>query len=232
MIRLYSVQVVTRMGGIWAGVGIQGDASLLIRGCPAGDLLRGQVAVGPDAGVAKASAEHVAQVLRPREEGAVADRLLGVGAIDLGVRAVRSSSSHHPRRHPGALARKDEAEQNQVGQQHPPVRAEPLEQPAPVEAVAPARMMWATSAPSNRSRSITNALDQTLSSAGATFTLTPSTLCSVARDRADVLALCGDLTDPGDPDEARGLARVLASAAFPSSPCSATTTTSRARWRR
>jgi Icc-related predicted phosphoesterase len=34
-------------------------------------------------------------------------------------------------------------------------------------------------------------------------------------DRADVLALCGDLTDSGDPEEARGLARVLAGATIP-----------------
>jgi len=34
-------------------------------------------------------------------------------------------------------------------------------------------------------------------------------------DRADVLALCGDLTDSGDPEEARGLARVLAAATVP-----------------
>jgi predicted MPP superfamily phosphohydrolase len=31
-------------------------------------------------------------------------------------------------------------------------------------------------------------------------------------ERADVLALCGDLTDSGDPEEARGLARVHAGA--------------------
>jgi Icc-related predicted phosphoesterase len=34
-------------------------------------------------------------------------------------------------------------------------------------------------------------------------------------ERADVLALCGDLTDSGDPEEARGLARVLATATVP-----------------
>jgi Icc-related predicted phosphoesterase len=34
-------------------------------------------------------------------------------------------------------------------------------------------------------------------------------------ERADVLALCGDLTDTGLPDEARGLARVLGAAAIP-----------------
>jgi Icc-related predicted phosphoesterase len=34
-------------------------------------------------------------------------------------------------------------------------------------------------------------------------------------DRADVLALCGDLTDSGDPEEARGLARVLSAATVP-----------------
>jgi Icc-related predicted phosphoesterase len=34
-------------------------------------------------------------------------------------------------------------------------------------------------------------------------------------DRADVLALCGDLTDSGDPEEARGLARVLSGATVP-----------------
>ena len=34
-------------------------------------------------------------------------------------------------------------------------------------------------------------------------------------ERADVLALCGDLTDSGDPEEARGLARLLASATVP-----------------
>jgi Icc-related predicted phosphoesterase len=34
-------------------------------------------------------------------------------------------------------------------------------------------------------------------------------------ERADVLALCGDLTDSGDPEEARGLARVLAGATVP-----------------
>ena len=41
-------------------------------------------------------------------------------------------------------------------------------------------MMWATSAPSNRSRSMTNALDQMLSSGGATSTWTPRTSRSVA----------------------------------------------------
>ncbi|HKT60044.1 MAG TPA: metallophosphoesterase [Gemmatimonadales bacterium] len=34
-------------------------------------------------------------------------------------------------------------------------------------------------------------------------------------ERADVLALCGDLTDSGEPEEARGLARVLAGSAIP-----------------
>jgi Icc-related predicted phosphoesterase len=34
-------------------------------------------------------------------------------------------------------------------------------------------------------------------------------------ERADVLALCGDLTDNGDPEEARGLARVLGSVTIP-----------------
>ncbi len=34
-------------------------------------------------------------------------------------------------------------------------------------------------------------------------------------ERADVLALCGDLTDNGDPEEARGLARVLSSVTIP-----------------
>jgi Icc-related predicted phosphoesterase len=40
-------------------------------------------------------------------------------------------------------------------------------------------------------------------------------LLTAAAERADVLALCGDLTDTGDPEEARGLARALASAALP-----------------
>jgi len=35
------------------------------------------------------------------------------------------------------------------------------------------------------------------------------TLFDNLAERADVLALCGDLTDSGDPEEARGLARVL-----------------------
>jgi hypothetical protein len=43
-----------------------------------------------------------------------------------------------------------------------------------------ARMMCATSAPSYRSRSITNAFDQMLSSAGATITVTPTTSRSLA----------------------------------------------------
>src|SRR4029078_9080759 len=34
-------------------------------------------------------------------------------------------------------------------------------------------------------------------------------------ERADVLALCGDLTDSGDPEEARGLARVLGGTTIP-----------------
>jgi Icc-related predicted phosphoesterase len=34
-------------------------------------------------------------------------------------------------------------------------------------------------------------------------------------ERADVLALCGDLTDRGDPDEARALARALSSVTIP-----------------
>jgi Icc-related predicted phosphoesterase len=34
-------------------------------------------------------------------------------------------------------------------------------------------------------------------------------------ERADVLALCGDLTDTGEPEEARGLARVLTSVTIP-----------------
>src|SRR5690349_4578860 len=33
--------------------------------------------------------------------------------------------------------------------------------------------------------------------------------------QADVLALCGDLTDRGEPEEARALARVLATASLP-----------------
>ncbi len=42
----------------------------------------------------------------------------------------------------------------------------------------------------------------------------PTLLAQVA-EQADVLALCGDLTDRGEPDEARQLARILASAAVP-----------------
>jgi Icc-related predicted phosphoesterase len=34
-------------------------------------------------------------------------------------------------------------------------------------------------------------------------------------ERADVLALCGDLTDSGEPEEARGLARVLSGTTIP-----------------
>jgi Icc-related predicted phosphoesterase len=41
------------------------------------------------------------------------------------------------------------------------------------------------------------------------------TLLSQVVEQADVLALCGDLTDRGEPDEARELARILASAAVP-----------------
>ena len=58
-----------------------------------------------------------------------------------------------------------------MGQQHPPVRPEPVEDALPVEPVAVGRMMWATSAPSKRSRSMTKALDQSVSSAGAIFTV-------------------------------------------------------------
>jgi Icc-related predicted phosphoesterase len=40
-------------------------------------------------------------------------------------------------------------------------------------------------------------------------------LFSEVVERADVLALCGDLTDSGEPDEARALARALAAATIP-----------------
>ncbi len=43
---------------------------------------------------------------------------------------------------------------------------------------------------------------------------------------ADVLLLWGDSTDYGQPEEARGRARALAVVSIPSSPCTATTTTS------
>jgi Icc-related predicted phosphoesterase len=41
------------------------------------------------------------------------------------------------------------------------------------------------------------------------------TLFDGLAERADVLALCGDLTDSGDPEEARGLARVLGGTTVP-----------------
>ncbi|MGH7526618.1 MAG: metallophosphoesterase family protein, partial [Gemmatimonadales bacterium] len=41
------------------------------------------------------------------------------------------------------------------------------------------------------------------------------TLLGQVAERADVLALCGDLTDRGDPDEARSLARALAGVGVP-----------------
>src|SRR5512138_1123919 len=41
------------------------------------------------------------------------------------------------------------------------------------------------------------------------------TLFADVVEQADVLALCGDLTDSGEPDEARALARALASATIP-----------------
>ncbi|HEU5039542.1 MAG TPA: metallophosphoesterase, partial [Gemmatimonadales bacterium] len=41
------------------------------------------------------------------------------------------------------------------------------------------------------------------------------TLFAQVAELADVLALCGDLTDRGDPDEGRQLARVLASVGVP-----------------
>jgi Icc-related predicted phosphoesterase len=41
------------------------------------------------------------------------------------------------------------------------------------------------------------------------------TLFADVVERADILALCGDLTDSGEPDEARALTRALASATIP-----------------
>lgn len=41
------------------------------------------------------------------------------------------------------------------------------------------------------------------------------TLFAEVAEQADVLALCGDLTDSGEPEEARALARVLSAAALP-----------------
>jgi 3',5'-cyclic AMP phosphodiesterase CpdA len=41
------------------------------------------------------------------------------------------------------------------------------------------------------------------------------TLFAEAIERSDVLALCGDLTDNGEPEEARALARALAGASIP-----------------
>jgi Icc-related predicted phosphoesterase len=41
------------------------------------------------------------------------------------------------------------------------------------------------------------------------------TLLGQVAEKADVLAICGDLTDRGEPEEARQLARILASAAVP-----------------
>src|SRR6185312_5577190 len=41
------------------------------------------------------------------------------------------------------------------------------------------------------------------------------TLFSQVVERADVLALCGDLTDTGEPEEAKALARALAAATIP-----------------
>ena len=52
------------------------------------------------------------------------------------------------------------------------------------------------------------------------------------RPRADVVLLCGDLTDYGPPDEARVLGAELRRRPCPWWPCSATTTSSPARWRR
>ena len=59
-------------------------------------------------------------------------------------------------------------------------------------------------------------------------------LFSRAAEQADVLLLCGDLTDYGLPEEARILARELARPRrrSRSSPCSATTTTRAARPKR
>ena len=41
------------------------------------------------------------------------------------------------------------------------------------------------------------------------------TLLAQVAESADILALCGDLTDRGEPDEARQLARALASVGVP-----------------
>src|SRR5262245_47417132 len=52
---------------------------LLFRRRPAGDLLGGQIAEGPNPGIPEGAGEHVAEVLGPGEQGAVAHRVIRVG---------------------------------------------------------------------------------------------------------------------------------------------------------
>src|SRR6266568_4440124 len=105
------------------------------RGGPALDILRGQLSVGSEPPILITPPGYVRQVLLPGQECSPAQALIGRRPSRVPLQGT-AKPEHDVVRNGPSLTGIDEAEQDQVAQEHPPVRPEPVQQPAPIEAPA------------------------------------------------------------------------------------------------
>src|SRR4051794_4050242 len=121
MIRLYSVQVVTRIFGICCGARREsmwwkdeGGPLPLVSRRPPGNFFGAEVSIRPDSPVAKSPAQHISEILRPGEQRSITHRLASLRMGQLGLESLHQLAND-PFRDPGARRGKDEAEQNEMG---------------------------------------------------------------------------------------------------------------------
>src|SRR2546429_7358066 len=105
------------------------------RGGPALDVLRGQLSVGYEPPILVTPPRDVSQVLLPGQECPPAQTLVGVRSPRIPLQHT-AKPEHDVGRDGLSLTGIDESEQDQMAQEDPPVRSEPVEQPTPVEAPA------------------------------------------------------------------------------------------------
>src|SRR6266542_589901 len=104
----------------------------LDRSGPVRDFLGGHLSVRQEPPIRIAPARYIRQVLLPREQGYLTETLIGRRLPRVTLEET-AQTEHDLLRNGRALAGVDEAEQGQVAQKNPPVRAEPRHQAAPVE---------------------------------------------------------------------------------------------------
>ena len=96
------------------------------------DICRRHQACGPEPCVAISPALNIDEVLRSGEQRALTDPILRGEMVHFMLQPVQQAL-HNPRRDEGLLSRVDKAKEDEIIQEHPPVRSETLEQPMPVK---------------------------------------------------------------------------------------------------